>query len=474
MDATELCYTPATKLAAAIRAKKISPVEVTEAVLARIERLNPTLNAYCTVTAELARTTARAAEAAVMRGDVLGLLHGVPYSLKDLTPTRGIRTTFGSKIFEHHIPTEDAILVERLRAAGGVLLGKTNTPEFGCKGFTDNKIFGTTYNPWNLELTPGGSSGGAGAAVAAGMGPLAEGSDLAGSIRMPASLCGIVGFKPSQGRIPRYPSGNAWNTMSFHGPLTRTVADAALMLQVMAGPDDRDPLSLPDTHEDFCASVMENVSIKGLRVAWAPDLGGMAPVEPVVQEICGGAVRTFADLGCHIDTASPDCSGAHELFAVLNANLRMAAVGDYAAEWAEQMDPLLVWRIEQGQTFSLHDVGKAETARTTFYQRIRTFFETYDLLLLPTTVAPPYPAHGGYPTTVAGRTISTPYEILLLTYAFNVTGQPVMSVPAGWTADGLPIGLQIVGRRHADALVLRAAAAFETAAPWAHRRPPVD
>jgi Asp-tRNA(Asn)/Glu-tRNA(Gln) amidotransferase A subunit family amidase len=474
MDATELCYTPATQLAAAIRARQLSPVEVTDAVLARIERLNPSLNAYCTLTAELARTAARTAEAAVMRGDAVGPLHGVPYSLKDLTATKGIRTTFGSKIFEHHVPTEDAILVERLRAAGGVLLGKTNTPEFGCKGFTDNKIFGTTYNPWNPERTPGGSSGGAGAAVAAGMGPLAEGSDLAGSIRMPASLCGVVGFKPSQGRIPRYPSGNAWNTMSFNGPLTRTVADAALMFQVMAGPDDRDPLSLPDTGEDFCAAVQGDLRLAGLRVAWTPDLGGMVPVEPVVQEICAGATRVFVDLGCHLEADSPDFSGAHELFAVLNANLRMAAVGDYAAEWAEQMDPLLVWRIEQGKQFSLTDVGKAETARTALYQRVRKFFATYDLLLLPTTVAPPAPAHGGYPTTVAGRTIGTPYEILLLTYAFNLTGQPAISLPAGWTDDGLPIGLQIVGRRHADALVLRAAAAFEAAAPWASRRPSLD
>src|SRR5262249_41312885 len=211
MDATELCYTPATQIAAAIRTKVLSPVEVIEAVFARIARLNPTLNAYCTVTADLAHTTAREAETAVMRGDTLGPLHGVPYSLKDLTVTKGIRTTFGSKIFEHHVPTEDAILVQRLRAAGAILLAKTNTPEFGWKGFTDNKIFGTTYNPWNLERPPGGSSGGAGAAVAAGMGPLAEGSDLAGSIRMPASWCGLVGFKPSQGRIPRYPNGNAWN-----------------------------------------------------------------------------------------------------------------------------------------------------------------------------------------------------------------------------------------------------------------------
>jgi Asp-tRNA(Asn)/Glu-tRNA(Gln) amidotransferase A subunit family amidase len=473
MEATELCYTPATQLAAAIRTKQVSPVEVVDAVLARIERLNPRLNAYCTVTADLARMTARAAEAAVLHREALGPLHGVPYSLKDLTPTQGIRTTFGSKIFEHHVPTEDAILVERLRAAGSILLGKTNTPEFGCKGMTDNKIFGTTYNPWDLTRTPGGSSGGAGAAVAAGLGPLAEGSDLDGSIRMPASFCGVVGFKPSQGRIPRYPNGNAWNTMSFNGPLTRTVADAALMFQAMVGPDDRDPLSLPNTGEDFSAAVQGEVRLKGLRVAWTPDLR-MVPVEPVVQEICAGAVRVFADLGCHIEENSPDYHEAHELFSVLNASLRTAAVGDYAETWAAQMDPLLVWRLEQGRTLSLRDVGKAETARTALYQRVRQFFETYDLLLLPTTVAPPYAAHGGYPTTVAGRPISTPYEILLLTYAFNVTGQPAISVPAGWTTEGLPIGLQIVGRRHADALVLRAAAAFEAAAPWAQRRPPVD
>jgi Asp-tRNA(Asn)/Glu-tRNA(Gln) amidotransferase A subunit family amidase len=233
MQDTALCYTPATQLAVAIRTKQLSLVEVVEAVLRRIERLNPRLNAYCTVTADLARTVARAAEAAVLHGETLGPLHGVPYSLKDLTPTQGIRTTFGSKIFEHHVPTEDAILVKRLRAAGGILLGKTNTPEFGWKGMTDNKIFGTTYNPWDLARTPGGSSGGAGAAVAAGLGPLAEGSDLAGSIRMPASFCGVAGFKPSQGRIPRYPNGNAWNAMSFNGPLTRTVADAALMFQAM-------------------------------------------------------------------------------------------------------------------------------------------------------------------------------------------------------------------------------------------------
>jgi amidase len=473
MDARELCYTPATQLAAAIRLKNLSCTEVIDAFLTRIERLNPRLNAYCTVTADLARAAARQAEAAVLQGAELGALHGVPFSLKDLTPTKGIRTTFGSKIFEHYVPTEDAVLVERLRAAGAILLGKTNTPEFGCKGLTDNNVFGTTYNPWNLERTPGGSSGGAASAVAAGLGPLAEGSDLAGSIRMPASWCGVVGFKPSQGRIPRYPNSNAWNTLSFNGPLSRTVGDAALMFQVMAGPDDRDPLSLPDTGEDFCAVVLGEPSLKGLRVAWTPDLN-MVPVEPVVQEICRRATHVFADLGCSMDENSPDFSDAHELFAVLNANLRLAAVGEYVDQWGEQMDPLLVWRVEQGRKLTMADIGNAEKARTALYQRVRTFFETYDLLLLPTTSTPPYAAHGTYPTEVAGRPITTPYELLLLTYALNLTGQPAISVPAGWTDDGLPIGLQIVGRWRADSQVLRAAAAYEAAVPWAHRRPPLD
>ncbi len=472
MDSTELCYIPATQLATAIRTKECSPPEVVAAFLERIEQLNPKLNAYCTVTAEQARAAAHEAETAIMRGERLGPLHGVPFSLKDLTVTKGIRTTFGSKIFEHHIPTEDAILVERLRRAGGILLGKTNTPEFGCKGLTDNRIFGTTYNPWNLDRTPGGSSGGAGAAVAAGLGPLAEGSDLAGSIRLPASFCGVVGFKPSQGRIPRYPNINAWNSLTVNGPLTRTVADATMMFQVMVGPDDRDPLALPDTGEDFYAAVQTDLHLTGLRVAWTPDLG-MVPVEPVVQEICARATRLFVDLGCSVEEGSPDFSGALELFTVLNANLRTAAVGDYADEWADQMDPLLLRRVEQGRNLSLIDVGKAENARTTLYHRVRRFFETYDLLLLPTTATLPPPAHGSYPAEVAGRSITSPYEILLLTFAFNLTGQPAISVPAGWTDDGLPVGLQIVGRQRADALVLRAAAAFEAVAPWVHRRPPV-
>lgn len=474
MEPRELCYLPAAQLARAIRTKELSAVEACDAILYRIDKLNPTLNAYCTIIAEAAREAAREAEAAVMRGDALGPLHGVPFTLKDLTPTKGIRTTFGSKIFEHHIPDQDTILTERLRAAGGVLLGKTNTPELGCKGFTDNKIFGATYNPWNLERTPGGSSGGAGASVAAGMGTLAEGSDLAGSIRIPASFCGVVGFKPSQGRIPRYPNPNGWNTLSFNGPITRTVADAALMFQAMTGPDPRDPLSLPDSGEDYFSVVQGDLRLKGMRVAWSPDLGGMAPVEPDVKTLCAKAADVFEMLGCHVEEASPSVQGAHEIFEVLNASLRTAAVGGFAADWGDQMDPLLVWRLEQGRQLTLADVHRAETGRMALYHCLRTFFETYDLLLLPTTGTVPFPANGDYPAEVAGHTISTPHELLILTYIFNLTGQPAISVPAGWTPDGLPVGLQIVAPFRADALVLHAAAAFEAASPWQHRRPPFD
>src|SRR3954466_1858913 len=248
---SELAWTSATELARLIRRGKLSPVEVVDGLLARIERVNPQVNAYCTVTAEQARARAREAEAALRAGDNLGLLHGVPYSLKDLTPTKGIRTTMGSKIFEHNVPERDGLLVQRMSAAGAILLGKTNTPEFGCKPFTDNRVFGATRNPWALDRSPGGSSRGAAAAVAAGLGPLAQGSDLAASIRQPAAWSGVVGFKPSQGRVPRVPNASGWSGLSVGGPITRTVAHAGPMFSAIAGMDPRDPLSLPSTGEEW-------------------------------------------------------------------------------------------------------------------------------------------------------------------------------------------------------------------------------
>jgi amidase len=468
----DLCWTSARDLAGLIRRKAVSPVEVVDAVLERIERVNPAVNAYCTVTAEQAREAARAAEQAAARGAALGPLHGVPYSLKDLTPTRGIRTTMGSKIFEHHVPEEDALLVERLRAAGAILTGKTNTPEFGCKPFTDNRIFGATRNPWAPDRSAGGSSGGAAAAVASGLGPLAEGSDLAGSIRHPAAWCGVVGFKPSQGRVARYPNAAGWSAMSMNGPITRTVADAALMFSVMTGPDPRDPLALPATGEDW-ARLADGAHVRGLRAAWTPDLGGAAAVDPGMAALCEAAARRFGELGAHLEPASPEIGNITEPFLALNAAVRIATVGKYLEQWRDQMDPILVRRLDLGNSLTPADIGRAEVERTAYHQRLRRFFERYDLLLLPATAVAATPLDAPMPSEIAGRRITQHIDMLLPTFAFNFSAYPAITVPCGFTSEGLPVGLQIVAGWQQDARVLTAAAAFEAAAPWAGRRPPV-
>jgi Asp-tRNA(Asn)/Glu-tRNA(Gln) amidotransferase A subunit family amidase len=477
---SELEWTSATELAKQIRRGKLSPVELVDALLARIERVNPSVNAYCTITAEQARAQAKVAEAALRSGDELGLLHGVPYSLKDLTPTKGIRTTMGSKIFEHNVPEADGLLVQRMRAAGAILLGKTNTPEFGCKPLTDNQVFGATRNPWALDRSPGGSSGGAAAAVAAGLGPLAQGSDLAASIRQPAAWSGVVGFKPSQGRVPRFPNPSGWSGLSVDGPIARTVADAALMFAAIAGPDPRDPLSLPSTGEEWDAVVEEmdpeapsGPVLRGLRVAWTPDLGGAAPVDATVAAICGQAARAFEDLECSLEEDTPEIGQIEYAFRLLNAGLRQTTLGKYLDEWRDWMDPILVGRLEVAGDASALDVAQAEVARTAYHQRLCAFFERYDLLVLPTAVTPALPVDVQFPIQVGGRDLMQPFDMLLPTYAFNFSNFPAISVPAGWTDDGLPVGLQIVGGWQQDALVLRAAAAFEQARPWADRRPPV-
>jgi Asp-tRNA(Asn)/Glu-tRNA(Gln) amidotransferase A subunit family amidase len=468
MTHDDLCYTSAVDLAAAIRARRLSPVELTDALLARIETVNPRINAYCTVAAERARTEARAAEAALTSGAVLGPLHGVPISFKDLTLTAGIRTTFGSKALEHFVPAEDALIVERARKAGAIVMGKTNTPEFGCKGVTDNKIFGHTRNPWNPERNAGGSSGGAAAAVAAGLSPLAEGSDLAGSIRIPASVCGVVGLKPSLGRVPRYPAANAWTGFSHHGPMARTVRDAALLLSVFAGPDERDPQSLPATGEDFARAAEGGV--RGLRVAWSSDLG-YAAVDPEVRRITEAAAKTFAGLGCVMEEAHPGFEDPRQLFVDLTSPYRAAAMEPHLAKWRDQMDPAITSRLDVAAAMSAVDFEKATHRRTVLWQIVARFFARYDLLLTPTTSVTAFPLGRSFPEEIAGRTLQYPLDWFPFTYPFNITGHPAISVPCGFTAEGLPVGLQIVGRRFADAAVLRAAAAFEAAAPWADRRP---
>ena len=466
MHTDDIAFMSATDLAVAIRSKKLSPVEVVEAVLSRIGVLNPRLNAYCTVTAETARVEARASEAAVMRGDPLGPLHGVPISVKDLVITRGVRTTFGSRIYEAYIPEEDAPLVERLKAAGAILLGKTTTPEFGWKGATDSPLFGISRNPWNLDRTPGGSSGGAGAAVAAGLAPLAVGTDGGGSIRIPGSFCGVFGLKPTYGLVPVYPA-SATGTLSHPGPMTRTVRDAALMLQVMAGPDDRDPLSFPLTCQDSAAGLEGGV--RGLRVAWSPTLG-YAVVDREVRMLTEAAAKRFGDLGCHLALMDRVFDDPDPIWSPLFYGGIAGRLHDSMEEWRDRMDPGLVQVVEEGSRISAVQLGKAALARAAFTEQVRRFFLHYDLLLTPTLAVPPFAAGlERPPDDRAGSRLAW----VAFTYPFNLTGQPAATVPCGFTKDGLPIGLQIVGRRLMDATVLQAAAAFEAAAPWAGRRPPL-
>jgi len=466
MPNDELAFMSASDLAMAIRAKRLSPVEVVDALLERIQRVNPRLNAFSTVTDEPARREAREAEAAVMRGDRLGPLHGVPVSVKDLVITRGVRTTFGSWIYAQNIPAEDAPLVERLKAAGAILIGKTTTPEFGWKGVTDSPLCGITRNPWNPERTPGGSSGGAGAAVAAGLAPLAVGTDGGGSIRIPGSFCGVFGLKPTYGLVPVYPA-SATGTLSHAGPMTRTVRDAALMLQVMAGPDDRDPLSFPRQDADFVAGLAGG--IRGLRVAWSPTLG-YAVVDPEVRAATEQAANRFQDLGCRVDQVDrvfddPDPIWAPLFYAGIAARLQEAL-----AEWRDRMDPGLVQVVEEGRRIGAVEFVKASFARAAFYEAVRSFFTQYDLLLTPTLAVPPFAAGVEQPPH---RPAGSRLAWVAFTYPFNLTGQPAATVPCGFTRDGLPIGLQLVGRRLEDVTVLRAAAAYETVAPWAGRRPPL-
>jgi aspartyl-tRNA(Asn)/glutamyl-tRNA(Gln) amidotransferase subunit A len=467
MSDTDLCYMTATDLAAAIRTKKVSPVEVVNAVLDRIEQLNPRLNAFCLVTADAARQAAQGAEQAVMRGETLAPLHGVPVSIKDLVITKGVRTMRGSKLYEHDVPTEDAPVVERLKAAGAIILGKTTTPEFGFKGVTDSLVTGISRNPWNLERTPGGSSGGAGSAVASGMGPLAVGTDGGGSIRIPSSFCGIYGLKPHVGRVPVYPA-SATGDLSHAGPMTRTVRDAALMLNTIAGTDDRDRFSLPTSHPDYLKAVEGD--IHGLRVTWSPDLG-FATVDPQVRQTTAEAVKAFAELGCHVEETNPGFDNPEELFQHFFYVNIGAMLQDYPG-YESQIDPQLLANIHAVERLSGQDYARSILRRSMIFDKIRRLFATYDLLLCPTVAVPPFGLGCEGPTEIAGRTVNR-RAWLALTPLFNLTGQPAATVPCGFTSDGLPIGLQIVGRRLDEAMVLCASAAFEAIRPWTHKRPPI-
>lgn len=468
MNDLDLCYTPASTLAPMIRSKRLSPVELTRAVLTRLEKLNGHLNAFCTPTPEIALADARRAEDAVMKGERLGPLHGLPYSVKDLSFTKGIRTMSGSHIFATRVPDVDAPFVRRLREAGGVMLGKTTTPEFGWKGMGDSPLTGSTRNPWNLAMTTGGSSAGAGAAAAAGIGPLHHGSDGAGSIRIPSSFCGVFGLKPSYGLVPMYPVSN--NDYSSHnGPMTRTVADAALMLSVMAGPDEWDRTSLPGPVDDYVGKL--GAGVRGLRVAFSPNLDTLR-VDPDVAAVVADAVKTFESLGCAVEEVKVNFADSHEMIRMMWNAHEAGNYARYLPEWRERMDPGLVESIEDGLRYSVVDYIDMRGRKLAYWDTVRPLFETYDLLLTPSMSVTAFtcgrinPEHWPQPSNrwdwLAWASFS---------YPFNFTGQPAASIPAGFTAQGMPVGLQIVGRRFADLTVLQASAAFEAARPWSARRP---
>jgi aspartyl-tRNA(Asn)/glutamyl-tRNA(Gln) amidotransferase subunit A len=455
-------------LARRIRTKEVSPVAVVEAVLARIEALRPTVNAFITVTADEAREAARRAEAAVRAGERLGPLHGVPFSVKDLLFTKGVRTTMGSLIFADQVPGEDAVPVRRLREAGAILVGKTTTPEFGHKPLTDSPLFGATRNPWDLSRTAGGSSGGAAAAVATGQGPLALGTDGGGSVRLPASCCGIVGLKPTLGRVPHVHQSDLFSSTSYIGPMARTVAETAACFDALIGFDAGDPYSRPEPADD-----PRDVSVRGLRIGWLPRVGNRL-VDPEVLASCEAAVRHLEGRGAHVETVDEDMSAFERTFLIgLQAGLA-ARVGSHMAKFGDKVAVSLRESIERGAQWSAVDWVNALGQRTAVYRRVNALLQRFDFLLSPTLSRPALAVdHDAFkPITIAGEEAGTirgawyPYL-----WPFNLSGHPAISLPCGWSSDGLPIGLQIVGPWYGDRRVLALAGHLERERPCARPMP---
>ena len=466
MNATDLAFTPATELIPRIRSKALSPVEVTRAVLERIEQVNPAINAFCTVTADAAMASARAAEAAVMKGERLGPLHGIPVSIKDQALVKGVPCRFGSHIFAQRVGEVDAPYVRRLREAGAILTGKTTTPEFGWKALGDSPLTGITRNPWNRGMTSGGSSAGAGAAAAAGLGPLHQGSDGAGSIRVPSAFCGIYGFKPTFGRVPMWPVSNT-DSVSHTGPMTRTVADAALMLSVMAGPDDWDRQSLDAPPADYVGRLREGV--RGLKVGFSPDLG-CCRVDPEVATVVRKAAEAFQQLGCAVEDVKISWPDTREMIHLMwNAHY----AGNYISHleaFRSRMDPGLVAAVEDGRRYSAEAYVEMRGRKHGYCDAVRAFFDGYDLLLTPTVSVGAFEVGRLNPAHFPQHEWDW-FPWAGFSYPFNFSGNPAATVPAGFTPSGMPVGLQIVGRRLADLQVLQASAAFEEARPWAAKRP---
>lgn len=464
-----LCSLPATQLVNHLRSGDVSAREVVAAHVERIEAANPLVNAIVTLVADRALERAAHVDDTRVRGEPSGPLHGLPIAHKDLVATAGIRTTSGSPIFADTVPDADDLLVERARAAGAIVVGKTNTPEFGAGSQTFNPVFGATRNPYDLAKTCGGSSGGAAVALACGMVPIADGSDLGGSLRNPASFCNVVGFRPTPGRVPSWPSTNVWQDLSVEGPMGRTVEDAALLLSALAGADRRVPISLAERGATFAPPL--DADLGRPIVAWAPAAGGTMPLDPRIPAVVDGARVVFESLGCRTDDAFPDLRGARDVFLTMRAHMFAADLGELLEGHRNEIKSTVVWNIEEGLRLTGTDLAEAERMRTELGERVAAFFDRYDFLVMPVTQVVPFDVEIEFPTEIEGVAMPTYLDWMESCWCISVTGSPAISVPCGFTDDGLPVGVQIVGCRGDDLGVLRIAHAFEQATRVGDRRP---
>ena len=462
---TDLCQADAVTLAGLLRAREVSAREVVAAHVARAETVGGPVNAIVTATFETALARAAAADEDLARGAAPGLLHGLPVAHKDLHDTAGVRTTYGSPLFADYVPEVDDLVVQRMAAAGAISLGKTNTPEFGAGSHTVNPVFGATRNPYDLSRTAGGSSGGAAAALAARLICLADGSDLGGSLRNPASFCNVVGFRPSPGRVPKWPYSEVANVMGVSGPMGRTVADVALLLAVLAGPDPRAPFALDAPPPALAspagvAGLLER-DVRGLRVGWSADLG--LPVEPAVLATLAPARQVLSDLGCVVADAAPDLSGADEAFRTFRANGFVKAYGALVAGHPGQVGPNVTWNVQEGLALTIDDLRRATELQAAVAERVTEFFASFDVLACPVSQVAPVDVELDWVREINGRPQQTYIDWMASCYRITMTGLPAISVPAGFTPTGLPVGLQLVGPRRSDWDLLGIARAFEAA-----------
>ena len=473
---TELAWAPAAELAALIRTRQLSPVELMRFTLDRATRSQPVLNAFITLCPEQAMDAARAAEQAVMRGDPLPPLHGLPMAVKDLIPTAGVRTTWGSRIFADHVPDKDAAVVARLKQAGAILFGKTTTPEFGQQCLTEAPLFGRTRNAWSAERTSGGSSGGAAVAAACGIGALHIGTDGGGSGRIPAACNGVVGFKQGLGVVPQEYAQDGFGNISCITPLTRTVADTALMLDAMAGPHPDDPLTAGRPQPCFTAAARAEGDLAGLRVAWRPRLGN-THVAAEVLRLCGAAMDTLTGLGAAVEATEAPFDNPEAVWFVVNGSYRMAQFGHHLARHRAIMCPTFVRQMDRVADYSAQELYRGIFQRTALFRQAQAWFETADIVAMPTLSRTALPIDQDFfgPIEIDGRDAPNlraawyPY-----TMPFNLTGHPAISLPCGFADDGLPVGLQLVARPGEDAALLRIATLFEATQNPTHRPKDVD